>query len=69
MDAFCRERGLFPKQLAPWRQVAEDANSKSVPSMSDQKELQSHNQELIRQNRRLERELQKKEKALAVYAV
>jgi len=33
--------------------------------MSDQKELQRLNQELIRQNRRLERELQKKEKALA----
>ena len=40
--------------------VSQDANSKSVPSMSDQKELQSHNQELIRQNRRLERELKKK---------
>jgi hypothetical protein len=27
LDAYCRERGLFPKQLARWRQVAEDANS------------------------------------------
>ena len=45
--------------------MAEDANSHSAPSMSDQKELQRLNQELIRQNRRLERELQKKEKALA----
>jgi transposase len=57
LDAYCRERGLFPKQLARWRQVAEDANSMSVPSMSDQKELQRQNQELIRQNQRLEREL------------
>ena len=65
LGAYCRERGLFPKQLARWRQVAEDANSHSAPSMSDQKELQRLNQELIRQNRRLERELQKKEKALA----
>jgi len=33
--------------------------------MTGQNELQRKNQELIRQNRRLERELQKKEKALA----
>jgi len=57
LDAYCRERGLFPKQLARWRQVAEDANSMSVPSMSDQKELQRQNQGLTRQNQRLEREL------------
>ena len=65
LGAYCRERGLFPKQLARWRQLAEDANNQSAPSMSDQRELQRQNQELIRQNRRLERELQKKEKALA----
>ncbi|WP_158218635.1 hypothetical protein [Synechococcus sp. 1G10] len=32
--------------------------------MADQRELQRKNQELIRQNRRLQRELEKKEKAL-----
>ena len=52
LGAYCRERGLFPKQLARWRQVAEDANSHSAPSMSDQKELQRQNQQLFRQNRR-----------------
>ena len=41
------------------------ANGLDAPSIADQKELQHKNQELIRQNRRLERELQKKEKALA----
>ena len=41
------------------------ANGLDAPSMADQKELQRKNQELIRQNRHLERELQKKEKALA----
>ncbi|CAK6689559.1 IS3 family transposase ISPa31 [Synechococcus sp. CBW1107] len=65
LGAFCRERGLYPKQLARWRQAAEDANGPSAPSMADQRELQRRNQELIRQNRKLERELQKKEKALA----
>ena len=59
------ERELYPQQLARWRQAAEDANGLGAPSMADQKELQRKNQKLIRQNRRLERELQKKEKALA----
>jgi transposase-like protein len=65
LGSFCRERGLYPKQVARWRQAAEDANGPNAPSMADQRELQRKNQELIRQNRKLERELQKKEKALA----
>ena len=64
LGAFCRERGLYPKQVARWRQAAEDANGPSAPSMADQRELQRKNQELIRRNRQLERELEKKEKAL-----
>lgn len=64
LGAFCRQRGLYPKQLARWRQIAEDANGQSAPNMADQRELQRKNQELIRKNRQLERELQKKEKAL-----
>jgi len=64
LGSFCRQRGLYPKQHARWRQRAEDANGPSVPNMADQKELQHKNQELIRKNRELERELQKKEKPL-----
>ena len=64
LGAYCRERGLFPQQLARWRQVAEDANHQDASSLNDTKELQRQNQKLRRQNRRLERELQKKEKAL-----
>ena len=64
LGTFCRERGLYPKQVARWRQAAEDANGPSAPSMADQRELQRKNQELARRNRQLERELQKKEKAL-----
>ena len=64
LGSFCRQRGLYPKQLARWRQIAEDANGPSAPSMDYQRELQRKNQELIRKNRQLERELQKKEKAL-----
>ena len=65
VGSFCRERGLYPKQVARWRQAAEDANGPNAPSMADQRDLQRKNQELIRQNKKLERELQMKEKALA----
>ena len=36
---YYRERIPFPKQLARWRQLAEDANNYKAPSMSDQKVL------------------------------
>jgi transposase-like protein len=65
LRSFCRERGLYAKQVARWRQAADDANCPNAPSMADQRDLQRKNQELIRQNKKLERELQKKEKALA----
>ena len=59
LGSFCRERGLYPKQVARLRQAAEDANSPSAPSIADQRELQRKIQELIRRNRQLERELPK----------
>jgi transposase-like protein len=64
LGSFCRERGLFPKQVVRWRQAAEDANGPSAPSMADQRELQRKNHEQAREIRRLQRELDKKEKAL-----
>ena len=64
LGSFCRERDPYPKQVARWRQAAEDANGPSAPSIADQRELQRKIQELIRRNRQLERELPKKEKAL-----
>ena len=65
LRAFCRERGLYPKQLARWRQAAEDANGPSALSMADQRELLRKNQEQAREIRRLQRELEKKGKALS----
>ena len=65
LGAFCRERGLYPRQLARWRQAAEDANGPSAPSMADQRELQRKNQEQAREIRRLQRELERKERALS----
>ena len=42
-----------------------NANGHNAPSLSDQRELQRQNQEPIRQNRKLQLELEKKEKALS----
>lgn len=64
LGSFCRERGLYPKQVARWRQAAEDANGPNAPSMADQRDLQRKNQEQAREIRRPQRELDKKEKAL-----
>ncbi|MCP9834067.1 helix-turn-helix domain-containing protein [Cyanobium sp. Aljojuca 7A6] len=64
LGTFSRERGLYPKQVARWRQTSEDANGPSAPSMADQRELQRKNQEQAREIRRLQRELDKKDKAL-----
>jgi transposase-like protein len=47
LGSFCRERVLYPNQVARWRQAAEDANGPSAPSMADHRELQRKNQELI----------------------
>ena len=44
LGAYCRERGLYPKQLARWRQAAEDANGPSAPTMTDHRDLQRKNQ-------------------------
>ncbi|MFZ0407497.1 MAG: hypothetical protein WAM11_05225 [Cyanobium sp.] len=30
LRSFCRERGLYPKQVARWRQAAEDANGPTL---------------------------------------
>jgi transposase-like protein len=40
LSAYCRERGLYPKQLARWRQAAEDANGPSAPTMTNHRDLQ-----------------------------
>ena len=51
-------------KLAAVIQAAEDANGPHVPSMADQRDLQRKNQEQAREIGRLQRELEKKEKAL-----
>ena len=60
LGAFCRERGLYPQQVARWRQAAQDANNHSAPSMQDHKELHRQHQEDQKEIKRLQRELRKK---------
>lgn len=62
--AYCRERGLFPEQVARWRQAASDANAKPVLTMAEQKELEKLRAQDQREIRQLKKELQRKEKPL-----
>ena len=57
---FCRRRGIFPEQLAAWRNACLIANE-SRPYREDRTEQR----ELLKQIKLLEGELRRKEKALA----
>jgi len=59
---YCRKRGLYPEQLQTWRQLCEQANEGKKKGTSSFPIAQASNQRRIRE---LERELQRKEKALA----
>ena len=68
LGAYCRERGLFPEHVARWRQAAQDANAKPVLTVAEQKELEKLRALDQREIRRLQKELQRKEKAMAEMA-
>lgn len=57
LNAFCRERGLFPHHLLKWRQQFEQGEKETVQ--------RDNVRALKERSRRLERELKRKEKALA----
>ena len=60
LGAYCRQRGLYPEQIRAWRQVCAQANGRPavLRSVSDA-------QADKRRIRELERELRRKEQALA----
>ena len=62
LGAWCRERGLFEHQLKLWR---EDFCAPAVPAS---REASGAFRELQRQHEQLQRELRRKEKALAEVA-
>lgn len=62
LAAYCRQKGLYPAQLAQWRRACETANDWDREANRQLKSEQKADRKRIRQ---LERELHRKEKALA----
>ena len=62
LAAWCRERGVFEHQLAQWREEF------CTPAVPASREAGSAFRELQRQHEQLQRELRRKEKALAEVA-
>lgn len=60
--AYCREKGLYPEQLVQWRQACEQANDWD---QSSEKRLKEATQAERKKNVRLQKDLDRKEKALA----
>lgn len=59
---YCRQRGLYPEQLASWRSACEQANDWSRTQEKQLKEASKTDRKALKQ---LEKELARKEKALA----
>jgi hypothetical protein len=59
---YCRKRGLYPEQLAAWRRACEQANDWAEQRNQEHAKA---DRDQRRKMRDLERELQRKEKALA----
>ncbi len=58
-------RSPLPSALGPIVPEALDANAQPLLTMADQKDLQKRHQEDQRQNKRLQQELRRRDKALA----
>lgn len=59
---YCRRKGLYPEQILRWREAAAGGNDdRQRLSPVERRELKAER----KKNRRLEKELQRKEKALA----
>ena len=65
LSTYCRERGLFPEQVDRWRQTAQDANATSLLTMAEQRDLEKLRAQDQKEIKRLQKELQRKDKALA----
>lgn len=62
LSAYCRERGLYPEQVKAWRAACEQANDWDQAQTKRLKETRKADERRIKE---LERELQRKDKALA----
>lgn len=59
---YCRRKGLFVEQIAAWRSACQEANAGSAGSSREQRDQTKADRKRIKQ---LEKELLRKEKALA----
>ena len=57
---YCRRKRLYPQEIAAWRASCMQAN-RAVPAKAERTELRAHKQQI----QALERDLRRKEKALA----
>ena len=62
LSVYCRERGLYPEQIRAWREACEQANDWDRTQNKRLKESRKADEKRIKE---LERELRRKEKALA----
>jgi transposase-like protein len=62
LGEYCRRRGFYPEQIRAWRAACEQANDWDREQQRRFKEAQQTDQKRLRE---LERELRRKEKALA----
>jgi hypothetical protein len=62
LAAYCRRKGLFAEQIAAWREVCRTANASATQQARGLREQSKGDRTRIRQ---LEKELTRKEKALA----
>ena len=62
LSVYCRERGLYPEQVQEWREACEQANDWDQTQNKRLKENRKSDSKRINE---LERELRRKEKALA----
>lgn len=60
LGEYCRRKGLYPQQIAAWRQSCLQANA-TAPAKVDRAELKAQSKQI----KQLEAELRRKEKALA----
>jgi transposase-like protein len=62
LSVYCRERGLYPEQIAQWRAACEQANDWDRSQTQQMKAARRDDEKRIKE---LERDLRRKEKALA----
>jgi len=62
LSEYCRKKGLYPEQIERWKQAAIAGNEK--PEKLSKREKKELNKE-VHKNRRLEKEIRRKDKALA----